>query len=213
LFDADKLQYKLILLPVILLALTMHEFAHAFVAYLRGDGTAKAMGRMTLNPIPHIDILGLICIIFTPFGWAKPVPINPANFKNPKMDEIYVSLAGVTANLLQALFFGLIIRLTDFMVFGNYAEIVHTLVLMSVVINCGLAIFNLIPVPPLDGSHVLKELLPVNLAAKYVMLFANPMAGFMVLIALLLLLNSGLSVILTVPIVFLVKIFSGVSLI
>lgn len=212
-FDADKLQYKLILLPVILLALTMHEFAHAFVAYLRGDGTAKAMGRMTLNPIPHIDILGLICIIFTPFGWAKPVPINPANFKNPKMDEIYVSLAGVTANLLQALFFGLIIRLTDFMVFGNYAEIVHTLVLMSVVINCGLAIFNLIPVPPLDGSHVLKELLPVNLAAKYVMLFANPMAGFMVLIALLLLLNSGLSVILTVPIVFLVKIFSGVSLI
>jgi len=212
LFDGGYIQMKLILLPVILLALTTHEFAHAYVAYLRGDGTAKAMGRMTLNPWPHIDILGLICLIFTFFGWAKPVPINPANFKDPKVDEILVSLAGVTANLIQALFFGLIIRFVDLTVFGSYASIVHSMLVMSVAINCGLAIFNLIPIPPLDGSHVLKELLPSSLSIKYVMFFANRTIGFIVLISLLLLLNSGLSVILTIPITFLVRIFSGVTL-
>ncbi|MFH1073608.1 MAG: site-2 protease family protein [Candidatus Firestonebacteria bacterium] len=206
------IQMKLILLPVILLALTMHEFAHAYVAYLRGDGTAKAMGRMTLNPIPHIDIFGLIFIIFTFFGWAKPVPINPANFKSPKMDEILISLAGVTANLLQALFFGLIIRFVDLSVFGSYTQTVQILIIYSVAINCGLAIFNLIPIPPLDGSHVLKELLPYKMSTKYVMFFARPMTGIIVIVALMLLLNSGLSVILTTPIYFLVKIFSGVTL-
>jgi Zn-dependent protease len=212
LFESGYLQIKLILLPVILLALTVHEFAHAFVANLRGDGTAKAMGRMTLNPWPHIDIIGLICIILTPFGWAKPVPINPANFKNPKRDEIYVSLAGVAANLLQALLFGLIIRFVDLTVFGGYISIVQTMLITSVAINCGLAVFNLIPIPPLDGSHVLKELLPYKLATKYVGLFANPTAGFIVLAGFIILLNSGLSVVLTIPITFLVRIFSGVNI-
>lgn len=209
-FSFDKLLFKLLLLPVILLALTVHEFAHGYVAYLRGDNTAKDMGRLTLNPLPHIDIIGLIFLMFFSFGWAKPVPINPANFKTPKKDEIMVALAGVTANLFCALCFGLVIRFLDFNMFGQQAEIIRSFVYWAVIINCGLAVFNLIPIPPLDGSHVLRELLPYNAAVKYIVFFSNPMISW-VLLGIFILMPGLITPLIIGPVFFLVRIFAGVA--
>jgi len=199
---------KLLLLPVILLALTVHEFAHGYVAYLRGDSTAKDMGRLTLNPIPHIDILGLVFLIFFSFGWAKPVPINPSNFKTPRKDEIMVALAGVTANLICALAFGMLLRFVNFNAFGQQAGIIQTFVYWAVFINCGLAVFNLIPIPPLDGSHVLRELLPYNAAVKYVIFFSNPIVSW-VLLGVFFLFPGFITPVIIGPITFLVRIFAG----
>lgn len=146
------------LVPAILVALSAHEWAHAFAAYKLGDPTARAMGRMTLNPLRHIDPMGLVFLLLFRFGWAKPVPINPRNFNRPRRDEIIVSLAGVVLNFLLA-FVTMGVQL-----FCLFKLNVNNVILMNFLsvfysLNLGLCIFNLIPIYPLDGFHVLECLL------------------------------------------------------
>ena len=138
-------------LPGLIIAMVVHEYAHARVAVAMGDFTPRLMGRLTFNPVAHIDPIGLLMLFLVHFGWAKPVTINPNNFRNPRRDDILVSLAGPGANLLAA-FLALLIMALCFKLIMIY--------------NINFAIFNMIPIPPLDGSHVLKQLLPYDMAMK-----------------------------------------------
>ena len=161
-FDLD-LTRLLYVVPAIILALTIHEYAHARVAYAFGDSTARDAARMTLNPFKHLDIVGALMLIFVGFGWAKPVPINPWYFgPNRKQRILWVSLAGPASNILQALLgTGLMALMWHFVhdpgIFGFY---LFNLLSYYVQINLSLAVFNLIPIPPLDGSKILASLLP-----------------------------------------------------
>ena len=149
-------------IPVLLFAITIHEYAHGRAALWFGDPTAKQMGRLTLNPLPHIDPFGAICLFLFNFGWAKPVPVNPGYFKNIRKGIILMSLAGPLANFAIALVAGLLIRYLPFP-----WEIYLTALLWLIVMNTGLGLFNLLPIPPLDGSHVLENLLSPQAARKY----------------------------------------------
>ena len=155
--DTNSLLSGIKLIPAIIIGLTVHEFTHAFIAYKLGDTTAKDDGRLTLNPIKHIDIVGFIMIFIAGFGWAKPVLVNPAAYKNPKRDEIAVSVAGPISNLLVAVFFLLLIKVwitIDKFSLVTDNRLVFEILTACVSINLGLFVFNLLPVPPLDGSHL-----------------------------------------------------------
>jgi Zn-dependent protease len=154
----------LIRIPAILIALTVHEFAHGYIAWRFGDPTARNAGRLTLNPLSHLDIFGTMMLFFGPFGWAKPVPVNPFNFTNRKRDDLLVSLAGPASNILLALIFGYTLRLLPNSLLTPGVLYFFQLCLG---INIGIAFFNLIPVPPLDGSHILADLLPNHLIPSY----------------------------------------------
>jgi len=170
----------LIVLPILLFSVVLHEVAHAQVARWEGDDTAYRLGRITLNPIPHLDLMGSlvvpVALYLLPgnflFGWAKPVPVNPRNFRDPKWGDIRVSLAGIAANLFLAVVLTLITGLL-FKVnlrWGGMGGVLPVLVqgtYLGVFLNLILAFFNLIPIPPLDGSHVIFHLLPPELALKY----------------------------------------------
>ena len=158
-------------LVIILLVLPLHECAHAWVAYRLGDSTAKNRGRLTLNPLPSIDPIGAVCILLFGFGWAKPVPVDPRYFlKNPKGKMALTALAGPVSNLLAglvgALVFYLILFLTGFAV-NTAMEYVATFFLYYITININLAVFNLIPLPPLDGSRILAAFLPDRMVYQY----------------------------------------------
>lgn len=159
-----NIQSLLLIAPPILLALTFHEFAHAYVAHRCGDDTAQKNGRLTLNPLRHLDPLGTIMIFLVHFGWAKPVPVNPYNLRNPKKDMLWISAAGPIANIFLALISGLLFRLfSDFAMITERDSLAGLLVLMvflSLKINLALAIFNILPIAPLDGSKILYGLLP-----------------------------------------------------
>jgi Zn-dependent protease len=173
-----------ILAPPFLLALTIHEYAHGLVALHFGDPTASRLGRLTLNPLKHIDPIGVLAFIIMKIGWAKPVPVDPRYFKNPVRDLLYVSLAGPGANLLTAVASGLALQILAHLSFLLPRFLLMPVLMMlaaSVWINIMLAVFNLIPVPPLDGSKVLMGLLPPNLAAAYRKI--EPF-GFIILLAL-----------------------------
>lgn len=156
---------------ILAFSVILHELSHGIVANVLGDPTAKNAGRLTLNPIPHIDPIGSILLPAflilmsggtggVVLGWAKPVPINPQNFKHPKRDSILVSLAGPLSNLALAVVFGLFLRFFPLeLVNPNLSFIFSYIVLM----NIGLGVFNLLPVPPLDGSHLLLSLLPPSM--------------------------------------------------
>ena len=146
-------------LPGIIIALSFHEFAHAFVAHLVGDDTARNMGRMTVNPLAHLDPIGFISMILLGFGWAKPVPVTPRNYRGSKRRaDIFVSLAGITMNLLLAILFLLLFYLLNLQ-FGGINSVANRMIYYAIVFNLSLMIFNLIPIHPLDGSHVLEDLL------------------------------------------------------
>jgi Zn-dependent protease len=159
-------QTLLLLAPPILLALTFHEYAHAYAAYRYGDDTAKQSGRLSLNPLRHLDPLGTIMIFIVHFGWAKPVPVNPNRLRNPKKDMLWISAAGPLANMMLALASGLLIRvlLTIGVTPDRHTAIglLFFMVIMSLQINLALAIFNILPIAPLDGSKILSALLPVR---------------------------------------------------
>lgn len=156
-----------------LLAITCHEVSHGFIAWRYGDPTARMQGRLTLNPIKHIDIIGTLMIFFVGIGWAKPVPVVYENLRNPKRDMIWVAAAGPITNILLAfvsaiLLRGLVAFASPAAAGSQLAMIIEPLVLMlafSVYINLLLAIFNMIPLPPLDGGRVLSGLLPYRQAA------------------------------------------------
>jgi len=153
-----------ILISVIpaLLCITFHELCHGLVAYRLGDNTAKDAGRLTLNPIKHIDIMGLLMMIVFKFGWAKPVPVNMNNFKNPKSGMAITALAGPVSNIFLSVVFLFIYGLfyVSLSTAGNFGEILLKMLLTAAYLSCALAVFNIIPIPPLDGSKVLFSLLP-----------------------------------------------------
>ena len=194
--SADPLAFiksLLITLPGVLLALSIHECAHGWVAERCGDDTARYMGRITLNPMKHIDPMGFLCMLLVGFGWAKPVPVNPLKYKNYRADDLKVSLAGITANLclffvcfiaMSAIFIGALSKLgygsslgmnEEFATavfrsayamseaviepaFGKAVSVLYQMIVNCMFINLSLAVFNLIPLPPLDGYHVLNDL-------------------------------------------------------
>lgn len=185
----------LISLPVLVFSIVLHEVAHGWVAYRQGDATAAMLGRLTLNPVPHIDPVGSLLLpammALTPtgmiLGWAKPVPVNPRNFRNYKRGDILVSLAGVTVNFLLAFAFAILWAASEwgFRLAPDMAGIwaaVEKMADYGVRINFALMLFNLIPIPPLDGSHVFAYLLPARLAVPYRQL---GMRGMIVLFLLL----------------------------
>ncbi|AKC61251.1 peptidase [Clostridium sporogenes] len=157
---------KILIIPAILVGLTVHEFAHAYVADKLGDKTPKFQGRLTLNPFSHIDIIGFIMILLIGFGWAKPVQINPSALKRGYKDEIKVSVAGVTANVITAFLFALLtgfllkLKLVNFGDITSLGGIIGLILNYVVRINCMLAIFNLMPIPGLDGFDILRDLWP-----------------------------------------------------
>jgi len=150
---------KLIMLPGILLAISIHEFSHGFVAVKLGDDTPRMQGRMTLNPLKHIDPLGFMCLLLVGFGWAKPVMINSRNFKNPRRDDFLVSIAGPASNLIMAFIFVILMKLADmFLPVTMTTQVIWAVLSGTVQINLVLMVFNLLPIPPLDGHHILGNI-------------------------------------------------------
>jgi len=170
-----NLKLLLIQAPVILFALTVHEFCHAWVADMLGDDTAKRQGRLTLNPIAHLDVFGTILMFLAGFGWAKPVPVNPLNFENPRKGMLLVAIAGPISNLVMAIVAGMILKFGIIDVKGTVINpsvtgITPTLlvvVILTLQFGVALAVFNMLPLPPLDGSRVVYGLLPERQAYAY----------------------------------------------
>jgi len=163
-FLAFPLEYIPYVAITLIIAFTLHEFAHAFVAYKFGDETAKKQGRLTLSPLSHLDPLGTILLLVVGFGWAKPVPVNRFFFKNPRLAGVLVSIAGPLSNLLLA-FLGV---LGWFLVlrFGLDTEPIYTFFNLFITINLVLFLFNLLPFPPLDGYRIIEDLVPNTVRAK-----------------------------------------------
>ncbi len=160
----------LLAFPLLALSLTLHEFAHGWVAERCGDDTAKVAGRLTLNPLAHIDLVGTILLpiffivtIHTPFGWAKPVPVNFMNLRRPRSQMIWVAVAGPIANILLATFFAAFYHVGAF----SPASLGGSFLRLGSVMNLVLAVFNTIPLPPLDGSRIVMGLLPPRLLSSY----------------------------------------------
>ena len=142
-----------LLIPVLLFALVFHEFSHGWVAYKLGDPTAKNQGRLTLNPIAHLDPFGSMMILFVGFGWAKPVPVDSRYLANPREDMMKIAFAGPASNLFLALIGGTLIRLT------GYVGPLTSMLILFTQINISLAVFNMIPIPPLDGAQIFSGIM------------------------------------------------------
>ena len=197
-------------IPAVLIAITLHEYSHGRMAYQLGDPTAAEAGRLTLNPLAHLDPMGTLMLLLFRFGWAKPVPVNFNRLNHPKRDMIYVSLAGPIANMTIAVIFALILRLSYYFIgqitmtqnssfFNLSITMLRGWLLFlqtGVIINLALAMFNLIPVPPLDGSKILLGFLPDPQAYKFAKL--EPYGPIFLLILIL----SGIIGKVLFPIVF-----------
>jgi Zn-dependent protease len=156
------------MLLAFLAAITVHECAHAWMSDRLGDPTAKLMGRLSLDPRAHLDLVGTLFLLFAPFGWAKPVQVDPFNLRNPKKDTAMISLAGPAANLLFALLCSIVLRIIIVLTFGNtIGALVGTILSLIIMLNVNLAIFNLIPIYPLDGFAVVRGLLSDHYARQW----------------------------------------------
>ena len=164
------LREMILRLPVLFIAISVHEYCHGYAAYKMGDGTAKMQGRLTLNPLAHIDILGALCMVLFGFGWAKAVPINPNNFKDRKKGLVLVSLAGPLSNFfiafVGAILYGVFARFN----FGSFnlefADVFYGLMNELILLNVCFGVFNLLPIPPLDGSKIVGAFLPYRVYYK-----------------------------------------------
>ena len=177
----------ILIIPMLIFAVVVHECAHGWVAYKLGDPTAKTAGRLTLNPLPHIDPVGTVILplgllllkhltgMGFIFAWAKPVPVNPVYFSNPRKGMLLVGLAGPVSNFLQAILMALLIRLVQ----PLHITVLTSLFFYGVLINIVLGVLNLLPVPPLDGSRILTGLLPLRMARAYSRL--EPMGMFIII--------------------------------
>jgi Zn-dependent protease len=175
----------LVALPAVLWAITIHEFAHGIVAYKLGDPTPKITGRLTLNPFAHLDLIGFLALLIVHFGWAKPVLINPQNFRklNQKTGEVLVAFAGPFANFSSAFVSVLLLKHFPFSALPlNISEPLYYMLGYNVLINVAFGVFNLLPVPPLDGSKILEAFLPPKLYYSYKKI--EPY-GFIILIILI----------------------------
>ncbi|MEA4986855.1 MAG: site-2 protease family protein [Anaerovorax sp.] len=184
---------KIMILPGIIIGLSFHEFAHAKVADLCGDPTPRLQGRVTINPLAHVDLFGFIALFFIGFGWGRAVEIDPRNFKNPRRDELLVGLAGVTMNLILAILFTAIMKIlftfSPQFLYTGLGEIVISILQKVVLINLVLMVFNLIPVPPLDGFNVAAELFHFRYKQIYYTLYDK---GFLILMVLILFNITGM---------------------
>ena len=183
----DWLMSELMMLPGIIIGLAFHEFAHAKVAYKLGDPTPKMQGRVTINPLAHIDPVGLAALLVVGFGWGVPVQINPSNFRHRRRDELMVALAGVTMNLIIAIVFAIIAKvlyMTAGAVFlsSGVGSILWFMIMYVIQINLVLMIFNLIPCPPLDGFSIISEIFNIKHTEFYWTLYRY---GNWILIALI----------------------------
>ncbi len=170
----------IIVFPALLFSLSAHEFAHGFAAYKQGDGFAKSTGRLTLNPLKHLDPIGTLMMLLVGFGWAKPVPIVPSNFRNGRKSMLIVSFAGVFTNLILATVSMFLLYFFQFIIFSRidffYTEmgiaiwdVVYYILYFLVFINLNLAVFNLVPIPPLDGYKIFKEFFGGRLGYNFFM--------------------------------------------
>lgn len=192
----ERLIDVLLYLPAIIVALSFHEWAHAFAAYKMGDPTAKNLGRMTINPLAHIDPIGFLMLLFVHFGWAKPVPVNPNNFKNYRKGEIIVSIAGVTMNLIIATVASFIyVAVLKFagaeFPLSNAGSRTLYVIQCFIIVNVCLLVFNLIPIYPLDGFHVAETLLSKPLGPKPFLFIRK--YGMYILLGVMLLSYLGIS--------------------
>ena len=194
-------------IPVLLFAITIHEYAHGKTALWFGDPTAQRMGRLSFNPLTHIDPLGAVCLFLFNFGWAKPVPVDTRYFKNHRRDVILMSLSGPVTNLCAAFVAGMLLRFLFLPI-----EIYQMVLLYLLFMNLGLGLFNLLPLPPLDGSHVLENLLTERAALRYRELSRY---GPFILIAVIMLDNFAhtgiLNAVLLHPMRYLAELFSGIA--
>ncbi len=189
----DFIQQVILFVPPFLLAISVHESAHAYIAYRLGDPTAKDLGRVTLNPIPHIDPFGFIALFIVHFGWAKPVPVNPANLREPIRDGLWISLAGPASNFILAVLSAAVFRmLIPFLIYSDVGIFVLAMIKFSVRLNIILMVFNLFPLPPLDGFHILEGLVSYE---TYLKLQQLQSMGPMLLLGLIFLSSfSGLDI-------------------
>lgn len=197
-FSREYILEKILIIPAILIAFTVHEYAHAKMADKLGDKTPRFQGRLTLNPVNHIDPIGFIMILILGFGWAKPVETNPRAFKNYYKDDLKVSIAGPISNLVTALIFALIYGfIANHIFIGDFGQKVNTIMFLVlyilrrvVEINTLLFLFNLLPIPGLDGFHVLKDLF-----SKFFYKFSDIIYGYqMVILVLLIVPLPGINV-------------------
>ena len=182
---ANSLSELLARFIVLFTAITVHEYAHGLVAYKLGDPTAKYAGRLSLNPLSHLDPIGALCMVFFRFGWAKPVPINPMYFKDRKRDSAIVALAGPLSNIILAFLSTIVFAVYYVYVYLNFpnfvTQFIYTVFMQLAVVNISFAVFNLIPFPPLDGSKILGAFLSYE---NYGRLLQYERFGFPVLILL-----------------------------
>lgn len=201
-FGADGIVY-LLRIPALLIAVTVHEFMHGMAAYMYGDTTAKDQGRLSLNPIRHLDVIGTIMLIIAGFGWAKPVPVNPNRFKNPIKHMAVVGLAGPLANFVTAFILAKLY-------FLNLPFLPAYLLKITIDINVMLGIFNLLPIPPLDGSKIIPYFLPTSMQQSW---YRFEQYGFVVLLLLVFVFSSALPIILYYPADLILKlVYAGVPL-
>lgn len=207
-FSDDFVRQAIIAAPAILFALTVHEFCHAWTAYRFGDSTARDAGRLTLNPLAHLDLFGTLMMFLSQFrfGWAKPVPVNPYNLRgNVRVADFWISAAGPLSNLGLAFVFGMVFRALA--PSGTLPEPLYLLLFYSVMINTSLAFFNLIPLFPLDGSHMLRGILPEKYDTAL-----DQLERVSPIILILLILVGGFSFLLGPLVTFFVHLFSGARL-
>ncbi|MDR1622421.1 MAG: site-2 protease family protein [Synergistaceae bacterium] len=178
----EGLKMLLLALPAVLWAISFHEFCHGYAAKLVGDPTAERQGRLSLNPLAHFDLIGTLLLLFAGFGWAKPVPINTRYFRHPQRDIILVSLAGPAGNILTAVVCVFCLRFLGNVWVSMTGMTGFLVIWQMIAINMGLAAFNLIPIPPLDGSKVLYAFLPYRYVGYYHWLERN---GIIILFVLL----------------------------